>query len=241
VGKNSLNLNAAEASPDTDVTFTGADEAAAFMELGNDVIDGTGFGAPVEWHGAAGNDTLTSGKVGGRLFGEDGNDTLNGGQGNDTLQGGPGDDTMNGKAGSDNMTEDDAANGADTMTGGTGTDFVGYYGRTAAVVIDNDGVADDGDPTANGGAGEHDNIGTDIESLSGSAGNDMITGGAGADVLSGVGGNDQIRGGAGADILQGGDGKDKFDAMDGEVDTVEGDAGTDSCTCDAIDHVIDVP
>jgi Ca2+-binding RTX toxin-like protein len=241
VGLHGVNLNAGESSPDTDVSVTGADEAAAFMETGNDTINGTGFGAPVEFHGQAGDDTVASGKAGGRIYGEEGNDTLIGGQGNDQITGGPGDDTMNGKGGDDNFFEDETPNGADTMTGGTGNDFALYYGRTAPLALDNDGAADDGDPTANGGAGEHDNIGTDVEQISGGTANDTITGGSGADHLSGLGGNDQIRGGAGADILDGGDGKDKFDALDGEVDTVLGGAGTDSCTCDPTDHQIDIP
>jgi Ca2+-binding RTX toxin-like protein len=64
--------------------------------------------------------------------------------------------------------------------------------------------------------------------VDGGAGNDTITGGDRADTLIG---------GAGRDTLTGGLGNDQFRALDGEVDVLHGDAGTDSAQRDAADKV----
>ncbi|EXB87103.1 Ig-like domain-containing protein [Acinetobacter sp. 272263] len=56
-----------------------------------------------------------------RLYGYDGNDTLNGGSGNDILLGGNGDDTLNAGAGNDYIN---GGAGNDTITGGPGADTV---------------------------------------------------------------------------------------------------------------------
>jgi len=56
-----------------------------------------------------------------RLYGYDGNDTLNGGSGNDILRGGNGDDTLNAGAGNDYIN---GGAGNDTITGGPGADTV---------------------------------------------------------------------------------------------------------------------
>jgi Ca2+-binding RTX toxin-like protein len=56
----------------------------------------------------------------GALFGEGGNDTLNGGTKNDRLYGGSGNDTLNGNAGNDIL---DGGAGNDTLVGGAGDDL----------------------------------------------------------------------------------------------------------------------
>ncbi len=56
-----------------------------------------------------------------RLYGYDGNDTINGGSGNDILRGGNGDDTLNAGAGNDYIN---GGAGNDTITGGSGADTV---------------------------------------------------------------------------------------------------------------------
>lgn len=53
------------------------------------------------------------------MFGQDGNDLLDGGNGNDTLVGGNGNDVMLGGAGDDVL---EGGAGADVMTGGAGRD-----------------------------------------------------------------------------------------------------------------------
>ncbi|MEO6093412.1 MAG: NosD domain-containing protein [Novosphingobium sp.] len=83
-------------------------------------------------YGEGGNDTLQGGLVadtlyGGtgndRLLGYDGDDLLDGGTGNDTLNGGNGDDTLLGGDGNDLLAGDA---GADILTGGLGADTFVY-------------------------------------------------------------------------------------------------------------------
>ena len=138
-----------------------------------------------------------------------------------TLSGGEGDDTLAGGF------------GADTFSGGAGEDLVTYADRTAGINASPNGVADDGL------AGEGDNIGTDVEDLTGGSGNDMLTGnlrdnildgGAGSDVVSGGRGADTLTGGPGNDAVAGGDGDDFLDeAAPGDgTDTLSGGDGSDA-------------
>ena len=138
------------------------------------------------------------------FIGGSGNDTLTGDGGPNSLAGGPGDDTLSGLGGDDTFdpgpgpivagpvtfSDDDAVNGGD----GSG-DLVTYKTRTANLVIDADGVADDG------ASGENDNIGTTVENIHGGTGDDQLTGNAsnnvlngwtGADVLDGLGGTGDV-------------------------------------------------
>ena len=174
--------------------------------------------------GGAGNDTIV---------GSPGNDIIFGGPGDDTITGGLGNDTLNGDGGNDVFLEGTATSGADTFNGGSGVDTVSYALRTVAVVASIDGVANDGE------AGEMDKVGTDIENLTGGAGDDTLTGstadnvlsgGAGNDILNGLAGNDVLRGGAGNDIENGSDGDDTFDegtAASGN-DSLHGGSGVDT-------------
>ncbi|HEX2970698.1 MAG TPA: calcium-binding protein, partial [Tepidisphaeraceae bacterium] len=141
----------------------------------------------------------------------------------------------------------DGGSGADVLLGGLGNDTADYSSREAAVVIQVNGVADDGE------LNEKDNVGNDIETIVGGDGNDQITAGgqahwlkgndgndtligtAGADVLDGdkdedslqgLGGNDQLIGGGGNDVLFGGAGDDTLEGGSGS-DDFHGDEGTD--------------
>jgi Ca2+-binding RTX toxin-like protein len=150
-------------------------------------------------------------------------------------------------------------------------------------------VADDGDPTANAGAGEKDNVKTSIERLIGGAGDDFLIGDQyrnwicgldGNDDIDGLAGDDDLDGNAADDELFGGDGNDllghvrdasvmpegascpdpagagddpgtdtmhgqngndTFNAKDGTVDTLNGDAGTDGGVYDANDIRTSIP
>ncbi|MCB0879317.1 MAG: hypothetical protein KDC46_10105 [Thermoleophilia bacterium] len=107
----------------------------------------------------------------------------------------------------------------ETFIGGAGTDTIRYDDATAAysgVVITADGVANDGDDP--GTPSNVDNVGSDIEQMLGSAGNDTILGApvAGCRVAGGAG-NDTITAPATGCILEGGDG----------MDTLVGGAGND--------------
>jgi Ca2+-binding RTX toxin-like protein len=71
-------------------------------------------------YGTAGDDTLTAvSNVASRVYGYDGNDTLNGGSSDDTLEGSAGNDTLTGGAGNDLL---DGGTGNDLLDGGLGSD-----------------------------------------------------------------------------------------------------------------------
>ena len=97
------------------------------------------------------------------------------------------------------------------------------------MTISLDGQANDGTP------GEGDNVGSDIEKIEGTTGNDFFTGSAGADNFEGDSGDDEIHGAGGSDDLYGGSGDDKMfgdagnDKLQGAAgaDTVDGGAGLD--------------
>jgi hypothetical protein len=184
------------------------------------------------------------------LEGEAGGDTLIGGDQDDTLEGGAGNDHLDGKG------------GADVFRGGAGFDSADYRFRTEDLVITLNDAPDDG---ANGG-NEGDNVHSDVERVVGGSGNDLIVGsdadnsvspgdgndtvlgGVGDDSLDGDGGddwligeegNDRLTGGPGQDLMEGRNGNDTFvAAQDGERDTLEGGAGTD--TADSVDLRLDV-
>ena len=132
------------------------------------------------------------------------------------MTGGPGNDAEDGASGDDTFLENAAANGNDTLNGSFDTDTVSYAARPARVVVDLDGVADDGDPAA----AEHDNVTAAVENLVGGAGNDDLTGGVSPNSLVGNAGQDNLIGLDGNDLLDGGLGPD----------AMEGDVGTDTAT-----------
>jgi Ca2+-binding RTX toxin-like protein len=175
-----------------------------------------GDNGPDSLYGGAENDRLQGGNGNDQLFGEANDDTLIGSFDDDTLVGGPGNDNETGFSGDDVFLEDSSSNGNDTLDGQFDTDTVSYAGRSARVVVDLDGVADDGDPAA----AEHDNVSASVENLIGGGGNDDLTGSTAPNVLRGNGGADKLVGLGGDDLLDGGLG----------TDDVEGDAGADTAT-----------
>jgi Ca2+-binding RTX toxin-like protein len=127
------------------------------------------------------------------LLGGAGSDVLTGNNGPNTLSGGPGNDVLNGLL------------GADVLQGGAGTDSVSYAGRPTGVLVTLDDAANDGE------SGETDNVGADVENVTGGNGNDVLRGSSAANSLSGGPGNDLLDGGLGADVLSGGIGTDTVD------------------------------
>jgi len=125
----------------------------------------------------------------------------------DALFGDAGDNRLDGGAGNDGLTGDA---GADTLDGGAGIDRALYAGSDAGVNVN---LA-----TGNAGGGHaQGDVLIGIENLNGSDFADTLTGnnddnrldgGAGNDSLTGGAGNDRLRGGAGADTLDGGEGSD---------------------------------
>jgi Ca2+-binding RTX toxin-like protein len=144
--------------------------------------------------GGAGNDVLTGTSTSNRL---------RGGAGNDRITGGAGDDDLRGDGGDDEFLEGPTASGADVLLGGAGIDVANYSSRAAKLTIDLDNVADDG------AASEHDNVRSDVESITGGANADRLTGSTAANTISGRGGNDVIDGRGGTDTILCGAGADK--------------------------------
>ena len=102
--------------------------------------------------------------------------------------------------------------GRDAVTGGTGTDLVSYAGRftigapgSAGVHLTLDGQANDGDPNIDQldstALGEGDNIGTDVEDLTGTKREDRLIGNGLQNVLFGDEGVDTLTGGSGEDTV----------------------------------------
>lgn len=180
--------------------------------------------------GGSGDDTLT---------GSSAVNTINGGNGNDTIDGVANitcpatGDSLIGGAGNDIFLMGTAANCGVVVSGGAGSDIVDYSQRTADLTITLDGLANDGDPTANSGAGEKGNISKlDVEIVLGGSGDDTITGSANDDQLHGGPGNDTLNGGAGNDTLIGGPGNDHLNGDAGDDIILE--SGNDNLYSPAI-------
>ncbi|MBD2467510.1 hypothetical protein H6G90_07620 [Nostoc sp. FACHB-145] len=109
-GNDSLEVGNLEDTDVTAVTFTGG--------AGSDTLDGSGTTTPLTAFGNQGNDSLNGGA---------GDDNLDGGAGVDSLDGGAGADILNGGAGADVLV---GGLGQDTLTGGAGADSFVY--NTAA-------------------------------------------------------------------------------------------------------------
>ncbi len=167
-----------------------------------------------ELYGQDGNDTLTGGQFADYLEGGDGDDSLVGGKGLDTLRGGGGGDKLFGGDNADLLhggkgkDELDGDAGDDALFGGAGSDIL----RGGA---DNDFLFDVGDAEQN--------------SLRGGSGSDYleVKGGTGASILDGGIGNDQLLGSKEANnILSGGKGNDSIAGGD-DMDIIDGDGNAD--------------
>lgn len=142
------------------------------------LTSGTGAG------GDAQGDTLVNiQKVTGSSYA----DIMTGGPSEDWLYGGAGDDLLKG------------AGGADHIDGGTGNNTVSYVNSSQAVIVS---LASG---TGSGGDAAGDTY-VNIQNLSGSDYNDILSGDANANTLSGGAGDDTLKGGGGADHLDGGAG-----------------------------------
>jgi Ca2+-binding RTX toxin-like protein len=180
-------------------------------------------------NGGNGDDTLTLDEntipviVQGRLNGDQGKDSLIGAATADTQNGGQGEDTLDGRK------------GGDSMSGGSGKDSVTYAASAAGVTVTvgfgngDDGNANDQSP------GGRDTVGSDVETIAGSAFADLIFGdasdeslfgNAGADAVRGGDGGDAVIGGPDDDIVVGGAGNDKVVGKAG-ADIMKGKSGLD--------------
>jgi Ca2+-binding RTX toxin-like protein len=128
------------------------------------------------------------------------NPTRIGTAGDDRLNGTPNVDRIDGREGNDVLN---GTGGADVMAGGSGIDTVSYHWSGAGVNVDLTRATQ-----RNGDASGDTLIG--IESVAGSAKNDLLSGDAVANSLTGNGGNDSLNGRGGKDVLTGGSGSDRF-------------------------------
>jgi Ca2+-binding RTX toxin-like protein len=184
-----------------------------------------------------------------RLIGGNGVDTLIGGAGDDSidgtlgnvwgdaLYGGPGDDALtngsvlDGDGGSDLLI---ALPCGETIEGGTGVDSVSFARASLGVEATLGGSAGlapydgfgGGCPTQHGGPPAS-QIDDSVESIEGSANDDVLSGDGGRNTILGRGGDDEIHGagdddflvgGEGADSLYGGGGADRLYVRDGRRD-----------------------
>lgn len=181
------------------------------------IIDAV-FGSADKMYGNSGNDALEGYGGNDLIFGYDGNDDLEGGAGSDKLNGGSGYDSLDGGSGNDKLN---GGSGNDSLYGGTGNDqLLGGDG-------DDTLQGDDGNDIVIGGQGEDSlNGGEGNDIVDGGAGNDSISGGAGDDQVIGGEGDDSLRGFDGDDVLLGGAGNDTLQGMEGN-DVLDGGAGDD--------------
>jgi Ca2+-binding RTX toxin-like protein len=166
--------------------------------------------------GGSGNDTLTGNQHSNTLTGGLGNDTLDGKGGHDLFENSIASypDKLYGESGDDVLNGGPAGSTGETLDGGIGTDLVTYAGRMDGIVIRLDLPYGSEDTIANvenakGGEGPDKMAGGDgPNAFFGNGGNDWIAGNGGDDSLYGMTGNDTLDGGAGNDIVAGGDGAD---------------------------------
>lgn len=187
------------------------------------------------------------------LIGFGGADTIDGGNGDDILSGGKGGDLLLGRGGHDIMLGDQ---GDDVLVGGAGIDWAYYHN---ALFSGGDGAngatVDLGAGTATDIYGGHDTIystedvigSLNADSITGDAGNNLLSGYFGADSLYGAGGDDYLETGGGlGTVIDGGDGEDTvflFSNADGAVKinlSVEGEQQIASDTSVTISNVENV-
>jgi Ca2+-binding RTX toxin-like protein len=230
------------------------DQAAIKAKLlqGSDSDDVlTGFSGADTLRGGDGNDQLLGGAGDDSLFGDAGNDVLDGGAGNDHLEGGLGSDIYQFGRGSgqdtiDNFTENDPAVGrqdtillgagiatTDVVTVRSGDDLIltingtsdkltvsGYFSADATTASAVDAIQ-----FANGTLWTINTLKSRV--LSGTTGNDTITGYATEDTLYGGNGDDVLDGADGRDYLYGGNGNDVLSGGSGS-DYLSGEGGSDT-------------
>ncbi len=201
------------------------------------VLDGSlGSGGDAEGDVFIGIENLIGSNLADRLTGDAAGNVISGGAGNDILSGLGDADTLYG--GDNNDTILDGA-GGDTIYGDLGADTVRYFNNaTGSVTVSLDTGLGFGD-IAEGDRlfGIENLVGTVFaDTLTGSAGDNLLNGAGGADLLIGLAGNDILLGGtgddrlidiAGADSLFGEDGNDTIQ-FNGQAFILSGGTGTDT-------------
>ncbi|MCE8556870.1 VWA domain-containing protein [Ruegeria pomeroyi] len=204
-------------SPDGDVVISNV-EFVRFLDRTMAVSD-LGTLTIVNTFGGRGDDSMDGDADGNRLWGREGNDTVNGNGGNDTLDGGLGNDAVNGGEGADQMS---GGGGNDTLDGGDDTDTAVFNIASASASVDG---PDDALRIDTGqGVVTLRNIEfvrftdrtfnlTELQALRdqtliGTPGNDTLRGSYGNDTILGLDGDDELDGGLDNDVLNSGEGQD---------------------------------
>ncbi|MEM9271952.1 MAG: calcium-binding protein [Cyanobacteria bacterium P01_F01_bin.143] len=154
--------------------------------------------------GCDGNDSLDGGIGNDFIKGDTGNDFLKGDTGNDFLDGGSGNDSLQGNSGNDILLG--GTTGSDTLEGGEGNDTLhgNLNAESINVLDDNSTVAKVPNTNINQVQTGLNEVLVAIKALLTAAndGGDSLSGGAGDDVLSVTDGNNTLSGGTGADTFQ---------------------------------------
>ncbi len=204
---------------------------------GSDFNDGGGLVGGFGLYGNDGNNIIEG--LGGddTLVGRGGNDTLLGGTGadimdgeigNDILEGGAGADVMDGGIGNDTL---EGGAGADQHIGGDGLDWVSYEHSASGVGMDlGANLGNLGDANGDTFSGIELIRGTNSNDGGGLVGGFGLYGDNVANIIEGLGGDDTLVGQSGDDRLYGGTGNDVLDGGLGG-DFLDGGAGADSIDC----------
>jgi Ca2+-binding RTX toxin-like protein len=236
IGVAGINLNAAEAARDVDVTIGGSPALVVEGGEGTDVLSAAGGAAEgaatagVTLRGGPGDDLLLAASGPNTLQGEAGTDTADYSAATQLLVAelGPGRvlhadgsidalsgiENLTGSPGNDTIAGDEADNtlrggaGDDTIEGGDGDDMLSGDDGTDTVEFRraSDGVTVDLAAGTATGAGDDQLEG--FENVTGSDVADTILGDGGDNFLRGLYGRDEVRGGAGDDHVRGGKGGD---------------------------------
>lgn len=207
-----------------------------YINVENIWLTGT---AALNVYGNDGDNRVNGNAAANTLYGGLGNDTLSGYAGQDVLVGGAGNDTyilLNAADDGNDVISENANGGIDTVV----TSF--SYSIANLSTVENltlsYNATQPGVKTLTGNAlnnvitsGDVDSIltgGAGDDRLYGGAGHDQLFGGTGNDTLYGGAGNDVLDGGTGTDLLVGGTGNDRYVVRDPTVTIVEdANQGTD--------------
>jgi Ca2+-binding RTX toxin-like protein len=202
-------------TPERDVIWGGGGDDTILGSLGNDVLCG-GPGADLI-HGGRGND-LADGGPGAedRVIGDLGDDKLMGGSGDrDEVAGSLGIDTINGGPGNFDYVHGDY--GYDRVDGGPGKGDIASFATDVGADADGRGGVRVELARHRARGDGHDRL-FRVESIEGSAFDDVLIGDRAANTIEGGAGDDTIRGGGGRDEVFGGQGSDRCTAA-GTVDS----------------------
>ena len=190
-------------------------------------------------HGDEGNDYIFGGRGDDDLYGDDGDDYVYGDDGADIIEGGKGNDYLDGGNGTDII---EGGENNDILVGGTGHDVLDGGADNDVLIAGGSSATEEQIKNV---ASNKQNINTalfesdsQINTLNGGDGSDVLVGDMGKDYLYGEAGNDYIYGGKGEDYIEGGSGNDYIYGGDNK-DTIKGDDGDDHIYGDDGDDNID--